>query len=437
MCHGRRNIIKLVGIVATIGLTALGLLTTSTIAHATPTVGVAEAQFLTLVNTERVNASLSPMVSDPLIFPIAHDWSVSLANSQVLSHRPDLVASFDNRVTKSWTRIGENVGRGPDVQGLHNAFMNSPGHKANVLGDYNRIGIAVVIDSNGTIWVTFNFMKAAAITGPTGLAGSTPGGGFDAAALGPVTTAPLWMTTPEGNVLGFGGAPLFGNLTSTKLNQPIVGMTPTYDRKGYWMVATDGGIFAFGDAGFKGSTGNIRLNRPIVGMANTPTGNGYWLVASDGGIFSFGDAGFYGSTGAMTLNRPIVGMAPTPSGHGYWLVATDGGIFAFGDAAFYGSTGDKTLSSPIFAMGTSPGGHGYWLVGADGAIFSFGDAGYFGSTSGQSLTAPMARLIPTSTGLGYRLIGQDGRVYSFGDAGSGSTGIVPGLTQVVSAAPAT
>jgi len=78
---------------------------------------------------------------------------------------------------------------------------------------------------------------------------------------------------------------------------------------GYWLVATDGGIFAFGDARFFGSTGAIRLNQPIVGMTPTPSGNGYWLVATDGGIFAFGDAKFFGSTGAIKLNQPIVGMA--------------------------------------------------------------------------------------------------------------------------------
>jgi hypothetical protein len=77
------------------------------------------------------------------------------------------------------------------------------------------------------------------------------------------------------------------------------------------LVASDGGIFAFGDAVFGGSTGNLHLNQPIVGITPTPDGKGYWLVARDGGIFSFGDAPFYGSTGNLPLNQPIVG-AGTP-----------------------------------------------------------------------------------------------------------------------------
>ena len=81
----------------------------------------------------------------------------------------------------------------------------------------------------------------------------------------------------------------------------------------------------------------MHLNQPVVGMAPTPDGKGYWLVASDGGVFNEGDAVFHGSTGSIDLNAPIVGMAPTPDGGGYWLVASDGGVFTEGDAVFQGS----------------------------------------------------------------------------------------------------
>ncbi len=80
------------------------------------------------------------------------------------------------------------------------------------------------------------------------------------------------------------------------LNEPIVGMSPTGNAKGYWNVASDGGLFAFGNATFHGSMGGQHLNEPIVGMAATRDGRGYWEVASDGGIFAFGDANIYGKT---------------------------------------------------------------------------------------------------------------------------------------------
>jgi hypothetical protein len=183
-----------------------------------------------------------------------------------------------------------------------------------------------------------------------------------------------WVADSSGAVIGendLSGPPAnnIGDMAGRPLNQPIVGMSPTADAKGYWLVAADGGIFAFGNAQFHGSTGNIRLNKPVVGMAVTPSGGGYWMVATDGGIFAFGDAGFYGSTGSLVLNQPIEGMTATPDGHGYWMVASDGGVFCFGDAAFHGSLGGRTLSAPIAGM--IPNGNGYTLIGQDGQLYPF------------------------------------------------------------------
>ena len=53
----------------------------------------------------------------------------------------------------------ENVGFGPDTTALQNAFMNSPPHRANILGDYNRVGVGAAFDGNGTLWVTLDFIK--------------------------------------------------------------------------------------------------------------------------------------------------------------------------------------------------------------------------------------------------------------------------------------
>ncbi len=250
---------------------------------------------------------------------------------------------------------------------------------------------------------------------------STPGQGY-------------YLYGDDGSLGGFGNDEFLnylGDLTTTTLNKPVVGMATTPSGGGYWMVAGDGGVFAFGDAGFYGSTGNLRLNKPVLGMASTPDGKGYWFVASDGGIFSYGDAQFFGSTGNIHLNKPIVGMASTPDGHGYWLVASDGGIFAFGDAGFFGSTGSMHLNQPIVGMASTPDGHGYWLVASDGGIFSFGDAGFFGSTGNIHLNQPIVGMTTTPDGGGYWFTASDGGVFSFGDAPfEGSLG-GQGVTNVV------
>jgi hypothetical protein len=127
-----------------------------------------DREFLQMLNYERVGRGMQPLKRDEVLIPIAREWSGAMAASNTLSHRPDLRAQVDNRVTRAWTRIGENVGRGGSVRSLHEAFMASPSHRDNVLGDFNRVAIGTV-GSGPTIWVTFNFVKGPDINGVTGL----------------------------------------------------------------------------------------------------------------------------------------------------------------------------------------------------------------------------------------------------------------------------
>lgn len=62
-----------------------------------------------------------------------------------------------NRVTGDWTLLGENVGVGGTVATLHDAFMNSPMHRANMLNPtFKHIGVGVV-KKDETLFVTVMF----------------------------------------------------------------------------------------------------------------------------------------------------------------------------------------------------------------------------------------------------------------------------------------
>jgi uncharacterized protein YkwD len=143
------------------------LLTMMTLGLGTGTAGAAtpddERAFWELVNSARGSSGLAPLAFDPAAAVIAREWSNTMAMGNNLHHNPDLASQVSSRVTTSWTRIGENVGVGYAVGSLHDAFMASTGHRANILGDYNRVGVGVVYGASSKIWVTFVFIKGPSI----------------------------------------------------------------------------------------------------------------------------------------------------------------------------------------------------------------------------------------------------------------------------------
>jgi len=47
-----------------------------------------------------------------------------------------------------WCSVGENVGMASSIETLHAAWMRSANHKANILGNFNRVGTGVVRKGN-------------------------------------------------------------------------------------------------------------------------------------------------------------------------------------------------------------------------------------------------------------------------------------------------
>jgi uncharacterized protein YkwD len=113
-----------------------------------------EQQLTDLINRERRAAGRPALSTELQLTRIARDWSGTMADAGRLSHRPDL----GGEISGAWRRTGENVGVGPSLTKMHDAFMASPGHAENVLGDYDRVGVGVIEDG-GRLWVTVNFVR--------------------------------------------------------------------------------------------------------------------------------------------------------------------------------------------------------------------------------------------------------------------------------------
>ena len=58
----------------------------------------------------------------------------------------------------SFQAAGENLALAPSLQVAHNGLMNSPGHRANILGkDFGRAGIGILDGGMRGLMVTQNF----------------------------------------------------------------------------------------------------------------------------------------------------------------------------------------------------------------------------------------------------------------------------------------
>ena len=119
----------------------------------------AEQTFLAKMNTARAAAGAPQLTSRTHLVAVARDWARTMAGRSRLYHNPALTSDVNN-----WRWVGENVGYGPDALTVHVAFMNSPGHRANILDrDYTEVGIGAVTIA-GRVWVAEVFRRPLRIT---------------------------------------------------------------------------------------------------------------------------------------------------------------------------------------------------------------------------------------------------------------------------------
>ncbi|MFI2372123.1 CAP domain-containing protein [Streptomyces sp. NPDC018833] len=121
----------------------------------------AEAQVLALVNEERAAAGCGPVTANERLTRAADDYSDVMADSGVMSHTGPDGSTMTTRVEAAgytWSTLGENIARGQaDAASVMNAWMQSPGHRANILNcSFEELGVGVHVGDDGPWW-TQNF----------------------------------------------------------------------------------------------------------------------------------------------------------------------------------------------------------------------------------------------------------------------------------------
>ncbi|MEU2542910.1 CAP domain-containing protein [Streptomyces iakyrus] len=123
--------------------------------------GGPEAQVLALVNKERAAAGCSPVTANDRLERAADDYSDVMASSGVMSHTGPDGSTMTTRVEAAgyrWSTLGENIARGQaDAASVMTSWMNSPGHRANILNcSFKELGVGVHFGDGGPWW-TQNF----------------------------------------------------------------------------------------------------------------------------------------------------------------------------------------------------------------------------------------------------------------------------------------
>lgn len=116
-----------------------------------------ELKVVELVNIERKKAGLSPLSYNEELSKVARIKSQDMADKNYFSHNSptykDPFTMMKNFGIK-YGQAGENIAKGyPNADSVIKGWMNSPGHRANILNSsFKKIGVGYVNKSGTTYW---------------------------------------------------------------------------------------------------------------------------------------------------------------------------------------------------------------------------------------------------------------------------------------------
>lgn len=125
-----------------------------------------EANFVTQINALRATRGAPALSVDAGLTAKARSWARTMADQNTIWHSP-----LRDGITTPWQKLGENVGMGGSVDALHPAFVNSPRHYDNLIDPaFRSVGIGVVRNAAGTLFVAQEFMQPQAPAAPVAAA---------------------------------------------------------------------------------------------------------------------------------------------------------------------------------------------------------------------------------------------------------------------------
>ena len=170
-----------------------------------------EAAFVAKINGLRASKGLPALQVHENLVAKARLWSAGMAAAGRIWH-----STLSDGITADWRKLGENVGMGGSVDGLHDAFVASLHHYENLVDPaFSHVGVGITV-SGKTIFVTEVFMQAAGTTttAPRATTTTAPRATTTTAPRATTTTAPRVTTTTAPRV------------TTTTARKPVAAAVP-------------------------------------------------------------------------------------------------------------------------------------------------------------------------------------------------------------------
>ena len=120
-----------------------------------------ELKIVTLINNHRASLGLNTLEVINHISYKSEEHNIYMIDNKVCNH--DYFQERSNNLVQvlDAEKVGENVAYNyQTAESVMAAWLNSPGHKANIEGDYTHLGVSVSVDPDtGKKYYTNMFMK--------------------------------------------------------------------------------------------------------------------------------------------------------------------------------------------------------------------------------------------------------------------------------------
>jgi hypothetical protein len=248
-------------------------------AASTPT--STESDFMNILNIQRISLGENSLAINSSLSTSAYLHSKDMAENGYFSHTSLDGRTFDQRIVAAgytnWTGLAENIAYysgPPDATTIYNMWKNSPGHYANMIGDFTDAGLGVYTLNNIT-YATLDLGKSRSPVPPPAAKLSftaQPGAGNTAwiafstqpvvnvqdASGNTVTTSNAAVTLAITRGTGTHNAALSGTATVNAVNgvATFSGLSINLVGNGYTLTATSTGLTSATGTSFNVGAGN-------------------------------------------------------------------------------------------------------------------------------------------------------------------------------------